>query len=274
MISAYDPWVNMLRGTVAAFAAGVGGADAVTVVPFDEPARRARRFGRRIARNISCPADRRVARRRRRRPGRRVVRRRAAHRRPGRGGLGGARPDRDRRALDAFGRRVAADASRGRAARARRRHARAADHRAQRVPAPRRDPSPGRAGDRRRLPARARRSRRCAPSRPRPTSSWRRSARSPAHTARAGFATNLLAAGGIAVDVAGATDGVDDLVAAYDGQGVVCLAGTDAAYAEWGSEAAAALRDGRCRAGWSSPGKLEPTGPTTRAHWASTPSTS
>ena len=60
--------------------------------------------------------------------------------------------------------------------------------------------------------------------------------------ARAGFAGNLLAAGGVAVDVAGATSGVDDLLAAYDGQPVVCVAGTDAAYAEWGGEAAAALR--------------------------------
>ena len=33
MMSKYDPWVNMLRGTVAAFAAGVGGAEAVTVLP-------------------------------------------------------------------------------------------------------------------------------------------------------------------------------------------------------------------------------------------------
>ncbi len=37
MMSKYDPWVNMLRTTVAAFAAGVGGADAVTVMPFDSP---------------------------------------------------------------------------------------------------------------------------------------------------------------------------------------------------------------------------------------------
>ena len=64
-----------------------------------------------------------------------------------------------------------------------------------------------------------------------------------AHTARAGFATNLLAAGGLDVDVAGATVGVDDLVAAYAGQPVVCLAGTDAAYAEWGEAAATALRE-------------------------------
>ncbi len=34
MMSGRDPWVNMLRTTVAAFAAGVGGADAVTVLGF------------------------------------------------------------------------------------------------------------------------------------------------------------------------------------------------------------------------------------------------
>ena len=43
MMSKYDPWVNMLRTTVAAFAAGVGGADAVTVLPFDAPLGAARR---------------------------------------------------------------------------------------------------------------------------------------------------------------------------------------------------------------------------------------
>ncbi|MCG5433541.1 methylmalonyl-CoA mutase small subunit [Mycobacterium sp. MYCO198283] len=35
MMTQRDPWVNMLRTTVAAFAAGVGGADTVTVRPFD-----------------------------------------------------------------------------------------------------------------------------------------------------------------------------------------------------------------------------------------------
>ena len=32
-------------------------------------------------------------------------------------------------------------------------------------------------------------------------------------------------------------------MAAYDGQPVVCLAGGDPSYAEWGAEAAAALRE-------------------------------
>ena len=53
MMGRVDPWVNMLRGTVAAFAAGVGGADAITVVPFDEPLGLPDAFGRRIARNTS-----------------------------------------------------------------------------------------------------------------------------------------------------------------------------------------------------------------------------
>jgi methylmalonyl-CoA mutase len=64
-----------------------------------------------------------------------------------------------------------------------------------------------------------------------------------AHTARATFASNLLAAGGIAVDVAGPTDGVESVLAAYAGQPVACLAGTDTTYAEWGSDVVAALRE-------------------------------
>ncbi|MFZ1174926.1 MAG: methylmalonyl-CoA mutase family protein, partial [Mycobacterium sp.] len=56
MMTQRDPWVNMLRGTLAAFGAGVGGADTVLVQPFDvaipggfpgvSPG-----FARRIARN-------------------------------------------------------------------------------------------------------------------------------------------------------------------------------------------------------------------------------
>jgi methylmalonyl-CoA mutase len=51
MITARDPWVNMLRGTLACFGAGVGGADAVTVLPFDAALGLPDRFSRRIARN-------------------------------------------------------------------------------------------------------------------------------------------------------------------------------------------------------------------------------
>ncbi len=35
MMTQRDPWVNMLRTTLAAFGAGLGGADEVTVAPFD-----------------------------------------------------------------------------------------------------------------------------------------------------------------------------------------------------------------------------------------------
>ncbi|MEW2354736.1 methylmalonyl-CoA mutase subunit beta [Spirillospora sp. NPDC029432] len=51
MMTRRDPWVNMLRTTVAAFAAGVGGADAVTVQPFDARLGLPDDFARRIARN-------------------------------------------------------------------------------------------------------------------------------------------------------------------------------------------------------------------------------
>jgi methylmalonyl-CoA mutase len=51
MTTRYDPWVNLLRTTVACFAAGVGGADVVTVQPFDAALGRPDAFSRRIARN-------------------------------------------------------------------------------------------------------------------------------------------------------------------------------------------------------------------------------
>ncbi|WP_440067150.1 methylmalonyl-CoA mutase family protein [Streptosporangium sp. OZ121] len=51
MMTARDPWVNMLRTTLACFAAGTGGADAVTVQPFDARLGLPDAFARRIARN-------------------------------------------------------------------------------------------------------------------------------------------------------------------------------------------------------------------------------
>ncbi|WP_027942059.1 methylmalonyl-CoA mutase family protein [Amycolatopsis taiwanensis] len=51
MLTQRDPWVNMVRATVACFAAGVGGADAVTVLPFDAAIGLPDSFSRRIARN-------------------------------------------------------------------------------------------------------------------------------------------------------------------------------------------------------------------------------
>ncbi|WP_432192238.1 methylmalonyl-CoA mutase family protein [Streptomyces sp. bgisy027] len=53
MMSRRDPWVNMLRTTVATLAAGVGGAESVTVLPFDHALGLPDAFARRIARNTS-----------------------------------------------------------------------------------------------------------------------------------------------------------------------------------------------------------------------------
>jgi methylmalonyl-CoA mutase len=51
MMTRRDPWVNMLRTTIACFGAGLGGADAVTVQPFDAAIGLPDEFARRIARN-------------------------------------------------------------------------------------------------------------------------------------------------------------------------------------------------------------------------------
>jgi len=51
MMTKHDPWVNMLRTTIAAFSAGVGGADALTVLPFTSAIGLPDRFARRVARN-------------------------------------------------------------------------------------------------------------------------------------------------------------------------------------------------------------------------------
>ncbi len=51
MYSRRDPWVNLLRATTAALAAGVAGADSVTVLPFDSALGEPDPLGRRTARN-------------------------------------------------------------------------------------------------------------------------------------------------------------------------------------------------------------------------------
>ncbi|WP_226886606.1 methylmalonyl-CoA mutase subunit beta [Nisaea nitritireducens] len=50
-IAGRDVWVNMLRATVSTFAAGVGGADSLTVLPYDHAVGLPDGFARRIARN-------------------------------------------------------------------------------------------------------------------------------------------------------------------------------------------------------------------------------
>lgn len=51
MTTRQDPWTNLLRSTVACFGACVGGADAVTVLPFDAALGLPDPLARRIARN-------------------------------------------------------------------------------------------------------------------------------------------------------------------------------------------------------------------------------
>jgi methylmalonyl-CoA mutase len=51
MLTRRDPHVNILRATIAAFAAALGGADAITVLPFTAALGLPDRFARRIARN-------------------------------------------------------------------------------------------------------------------------------------------------------------------------------------------------------------------------------
>lgn len=53
MMTRYDPSVNMLRTTVAAFAAGAGGAQAITVLPYDDAVGVSDDMARRVARNTS-----------------------------------------------------------------------------------------------------------------------------------------------------------------------------------------------------------------------------
>ncbi|WP_191278876.1 methylmalonyl-CoA mutase family protein [Nocardioides flavus (ex Wang et al. 2016)] len=244
MMSRNDPWVNMLRGTVAAFAAGVGGADAITVVPFDERLGAPDALGRRIARNTSSLLieESHVA----------------AVTDPAGGSYAVEKLTDDLAVagwaelgrIESAGGAVAADALAGVE---------------ERVAAVRAARDAGIA-DRSRpltgvsefpnldevLPERAPWQRpgvhyaapyedmRSAPAgRPVFLATMGSVA---AHTARATFATNLFAAGGVAVEAAGATTGVEDVMAAYTGQPVVCLAGTDAAYAEWGTDLVAGLR--------------------------------
>jgi methylmalonyl-CoA mutase len=244
MTSAYDPWVNMLRATVAAFAAGVAGAEAVTVVPFDSPLGEPDELGRRIARNVSSllVAESHVAAVTDPAGGAYAVEKLTddlaaaawaeLQRVEEAGGVVAALDDGSflGRVGDVVERRDRDVATRRRPLTGLSefpnlgetlpiRHGRPDGVRrwGAAFEALRADPPPGRVF----------------------LATLGTAAQ---HTARAGFATNLLAAGGIAVDVAGPTGGVEDLVAAYAGQAVVCLAGTDPAYAEWGEEAAAALR--------------------------------
>jgi len=57
MLTTRDPWVNLLRNTAACFAAGVGGADIVTLRAFTDALGVAEELGRRTARNTQIIAQ-------------------------------------------------------------------------------------------------------------------------------------------------------------------------------------------------------------------------
>ncbi|GEP35999.1 methylmalonyl-CoA mutase [Nocardioides szechwanensis] len=240
MMSRYDPYVNMLRTTVAGFAAGVGGADSVTVLPFDAPLGSPEVLGRRVARNTSAllMAESHVAK---------VA--------DPAGGAYAVEKLTDDLALAGWAElgRLEDDGF----AALEQRIAETVDHRETEV-AKRKRPitgltefpnlaevlperQPDGAFDGVRSYGASFEALRDEPAKAPVFLATLGTIAS--HTARATFAANLFAAGGIATEVAGATSGVDDLVAAYGGQRVVCLAGSDPTYAEWGSTAAAALRE-------------------------------
>lgn len=245
MMSRYAPYVNMLRTTVAAFAAGVGGADAVTVLAFDSPLGRPEALGRRVARNTSALliSESHVARVADPAGGSYAVEKltddlaRAGWaelaRIEGSGGIVAALDDGSLGAR--ISERVAAREEQ--VARRTRPLTGLTEFPDLAESLPEREPDTGRPV--RRYGARFEAMRDDPPASPVFLATLGTVA---AHTARATFATNLLAAGGIAVDVAGATSDVAALLERYDGQPVVCLAGADATYAEWGAQAVEALR--------------------------------
>ncbi|QVT78819.1 putative methylmalonyl-CoA mutase small subunit [Nocardioides aquaticus] len=242
MMSRYDPYVNILRTTVAAFSAGVGGAEAVTVLPFDSPLGRPGTLGRRVARNTShlLVSESHVARVADPAGGAYAVERltddlaAAAWEVLGRLDAA-ADPDAE---LDALVSATAAERDEQVATRARPITG-LTEFPAVDEELPQREPDG--AWDGVRPWGHAFEALRDEPATGRvflatlgPVAS---------HTARATFATNLLTAGGIGVDAAGATDGVEALLEAYDGQPVACLAGADPVYADWGAAAVTALRE-------------------------------
>lgn len=251
MMTKYEPWVNLLRTTVATFAAGVGGADAITVLPFDSAIGQPDDFARRIARNTSSLliSESHVA----------TVADPAA----GAYAVEQLTTDLAEAAWDEFGR---IEASGGVLAAfgdgsLPARISEVAAERARQV-ASRQRPITGVSEfpyPEETLPART----------PRADGQWDVASyaaefealrdqplgyvylvtmgRLAEHNARAGFATNLFGAGGILTGNPGPLLDANDVLSSYDSQPLVCLVGSDAAYAEWGAEAIAALRGAGAR---------------------------
>lgn len=245
MMSAFDPYVNMLRTCVAAFAAGVGGADAVTVLPFDAPLGLPDAFSRRIARNTSSLliAESHVATVADPAGGAYGVEKLTAELAAAAwvelgtidstGGAVGAVSDMRQRIAAVAARRDSDVATRKRPLTGLTEFPNLGE-----IQLARRAYADG-ALDVRRYGHEFEELRRQQVAEPVFLATMGPVA---AHTARATFAANLLAAGGIDTVSAGATSSVDHVVAAAAQHRVVCLCGTDQAYAEWGTDLVAALR--------------------------------
>ncbi|MGQ0576183.1 MAG: methylmalonyl-CoA mutase family protein [Pseudonocardia sp.] len=267
-----DPYVNLLRGTVAGFAAGVGGADAVTVAPFDAAIGAATPFSRRVARNtqVLLVEEAHLARVIDPAGGSWFVEylteelARAAwaffQEIEAAGGAGAALDSgldsgliaertaevRERRERDVATRKVPltgvsefADLD---------------EQPVERVPHPGQQPAPsgGLPAFRLAEPYEARRDRSdavLAASGERPRAFLATLGPLAAYTARAGFARNLLAAGGIDAVDAGPTESAEEAAKAFADSGtpVAVLCSTDALYTECAAAAVAALRDAGAR---------------------------
>jgi methylmalonyl-CoA mutase len=256
MFTRRDPWVNMLRATVACFAAAVGGADAITVLPFDSAIGVADDFARRIARNTSSVLhdESSLARVQDAAGGSWFVEsftdelaERAWDVFTGIERAGGAARALEDGVLDA----LIADVRDQRAQDIARRQmpitgvsafAYVGEPAVRRPPVPVHDEDGLLPAVRYAEPFEALRDRAdAAPQRP--TVVLAALGPVPAPTARASFARNLFAAGG--VDSMTGTGGVEDLVAAFRAAGtsVACLCATDESYVIHGAAAAQALRD-------------------------------
>jgi len=252
MMTRYDPWVNMLRTCVAAFAAGVGGADSVTVLPFDARLGLPDAFGRRIARNTSALLihESHVARVTDPAGGAYAIEKltddlaAAGWEELGAiEGAGGAL----RAAQDGWLASRIAGVVRERddqIARRKRPLTGLSEFPNLAETLPERRPYADGAPAVRPYGKAFEELRDQPVSRPVFLATMGTVA---AHTARATFASNLFAAGGIGVVNPGRADDVDAVLAAYSGQPVVCLTGPDAAYAAWGAELVAALREAGAR---------------------------
>ncbi|MEJ7775723.1 MAG: methylmalonyl-CoA mutase family protein [Nocardioidaceae bacterium] len=242
MMSKYDPWVNMLRTTVAAFAAGAGGADSVTVLPFDSPLGRPDALGRRIARNTSALliSESHVARVADPAGGAYAVEKLTDDLAVAAWGVLGRIEDGqpfDERIAEVVAEREEGIARRTRPLTGLTEFPNLAEV------LPKREIEEGAAAVRR-YGASFEALRDAPAAAPVFLATLGTVAE---HTTRATFAANLFAAGGIAVEVAGPTADVGELLTAYRGQAVVCLAGCDAAYDDRGSKAIVALREAGAR---------------------------